>query len=394
MNCLRYRSNLVVLAPLLLILASGCYHAAPSSATTTSTLPEKLAQVDFSSSPKTIVLQRIMQVGQSGPEMILGQNIGCASNPTNELKLELMKLESLSPDCKRPLLIGLDYGWGDMDPEAIREANKILIDHWLRGGLVTLNFDPGNPRTLKPDPTDNSPVDLRRVILPGTPENREFSYQLRIVAQGLKELQRAGVVVLWRPFHEPNGGWFWWCAHDQATGTWTTPEHYRLLWEYTYRELTQGYRLNNLIWVYSPASMNSSEMKPTDMYYPGDDCVDLIGVDLYTDSFSLETFDAQNGFNRLRKFKKPLAICELGSRRLDGSFNAHQAFEAILEYCPDAKYVLFWHSWNEGGKRIPMALIDCLDAKQLLADSRALTLAPSTDSSSKDTGRNAEARAE
>jgi hypothetical protein len=41
-----------------------------------------------------------------------------------------------------------------------------------------------------------------------------------------------------------------------------------------------------------------------------------------------------------------------------------------------------------------MALIDCLDAKQLLADSRALTLAPSTDSSSKDTGRNAEARAE
>lgn len=392
MYCCQYRSNLVALASFSLLLASGRYQTDPSSDIVTSTVTENLVQVDFSNSPKAFVLQRIMQVGQSGPEMILGQNIGCASNPITELKNELMKLETLSTERKRPLLIGLDYGWGDMDPEAIRQANKILIDHWNRGGLVTLNFDPGNPRTLKPDPTDNSPVDLGRVILPGTAENRQFSYQLRIVAQGLKELQRAGVVVLWRPFHEPNGGWFWWCAHDQATGTWTSPEHYQLLWKYTYRELTDGYRLNNLIWVYSPAAMNSAEIKPTDMYYPGENFVDLIGVDLYTDSFSRESIDAQSGFALLRKFRKPLAICELGSRRLDGSFNAHNAFEAILEYCPDAKYVLFWHSWNEGSKRIPMALIDCLDTKRLLADPRALTLSPTTARSPADTERNAENR--
>jgi len=390
----RYRSTFVAFASLSLLLTSGCSQTDSSSAIVTATLPENLVQVDFPNDPKAIVLQQIVRVGQDGPEIILGQNIGCASNPSIELQNELIKLESLSPERKRPLLIGLDYGWGDMDAEAIRQANKILIDHWHRGGLVTLNFDPGNPSTLKPDPTDNSPVDLSRLILPGTPENRQFNYQLRIVAQGLKELQRAGVVVLWRPFHEPNGGWFWWCSHDETTGNWTSPEHYRLLWEYTYRELTDGYRLSNLIWIYSPAAMNSAEIKPTDVYYPGDDRVDLIGVDIYTDSFTQESIDARNGFTLLRKFKKPLAICELGSRRLDGSFNAHKAFEAILEHCPDAKYVLFWHSWDEGSKRIPMALIDCLEARQLLADSRALTISPTITSSSKKNRINTDERAE
>jgi hypothetical protein len=34
--------------------------------------------------------------------------------------------------------------------------------------------------------------------------------QLDLIAEGLLELKAAGVVVLWRPFQEMNGGWFWW----------------------------------------------------------------------------------------------------------------------------------------------------------------------------------------
>ena len=330
----------------------------------------------YSGTPKGEVLQRLQRVGTERPEMILGQNIGCTCNSIAELENAIIEMRNLTDSKRIPQMIGIDYGWGDMNADDIRNANRILIDHWKRGGLITINFDPGNPTTGKPDPNDVTPFDLRRITLPGTAENLHFNRQLRIVAEGLGQLQRAGVTVLWRPIHEPNGGWFWWCSHDEATKTWTPPEHYKTLWQYIHHELTVGYGLNNLIWVYSPASMANEWIRPTDLYYPGDKFVDIIGVDLYTDSFTPDSFDAQKGFTALRKFGKPLAICEFGSHRLDGTFDAHLGFEAALRLCPDAKYILFWHSWNDGSKRIPMAIVDSLNGNKLLADPRALTLTP------------------
>ena len=376
MDLVLCRTRLLILLFWTSISCFGCQSSDQEESFNRVSLMKIASPIKYAGTAKGQVLQRIVNVGQQTPQIILGQNIGGTCNPISHLEQEITKLEELSPDRKRPMMLGIDYGWGDMNADEIRKANKILIDHWNRGGLITINFDPGNPLTGKPDPNDTTRVDLRRVTLPGTQENRHFSRQLQIVAQGLRELQRAGVVVLWRPIHEPNGGWFWWCSHDEATDEWTSPEHYRQFWEYIYRELTQGYGLDNLIWVYSPASMAYSAIRPTDMYYPGDEYVDMIGIDLYTDSFTRDSFNAQQGFTALRKFNKPLAICEIGSHRLDGSFNAHHALEAVLAYCPDAKYVLFWHSWNDGPKRLPMALVDCMDAAKVINDPRAITLSP------------------
>lgn len=371
-----YRSRLLIFLFWISIHCSGCHSTEPEESFSQGPRTDLIIPVKHAGTATGKLLQRIHQVGTESPQIILGQNIGATCNSVSQLQLEIEKIEKLSADRKRPILLGIDYGWGDMNADDIRQANKLLIDHWNRGGLITINFDPGNPVTGKPDPNDTTRVDLRRVTLPGTAENRHFSEQLRIVAHGLRELERAGVVVLWRPIHEPNGGWFWWCSHDESTGEWTSPEHYQLLWEYIYRELTLGYGLSNLLWVYSPASMAYSKIRPTDLYYPGDEFVDIIGVDIYTDSFTRESFDAQRGFSNLRKLNKPLAICELGSHRLDGTFNAHQALEAVFDFCPDAKYVLFWHSWNDGPKRLPMALVDCLDADKVVNDPRVLTLSP------------------
>ncbi|MBN8602001.1 MAG: hypothetical protein J0M26_13290 [Planctomycetes bacterium] len=391
MRSASYRPQLLTCLFWTVISCVGCYTTEPPADFAQGSHTSWTVPVKYSGTEKGTVLQRLMNVGLQRSEIILGQNIGATCNSIADLEREIEKLEELSDDRKRPMLIGIDYGWGDMNADEIRKANKILIDHWNRGGLITINFDPGNPVTGKPDPNDTTRVDLRRVTLPGTEENRHFSRQLRIVATGLRELQRHGVVVLWRPIHEPNGGWFWWCSHDESTDEWTSPEHYRLFWEYIHRELTVGYGLNNLVWVYSPASMAYSAIRPTDMYYPGDDYVDMIGIDLYTDSFTRESFNAQNGFTSLRKFNKPLAISEMGSHRLDGSFNAHHALDAIFDYCPDAKYVLFWHSWNDGPKRLPMALVDCIDADKVMNDPRALTLSPQFRSESTGTSTDKEA---
>lgn len=61
------------------------------------------------------------------------------------------------------------------------------------------------------------------------------------VGAALQELQNQGVTVLWRPFHEFDGKWFWWCKGG--------PEYFVRLWQLMYRHFTQDLGLNNLIWV-------------------------------------------------------------------------------------------------------------------------------------------------
>ena len=348
----------------------GCSAEMDSSSETS--FRKLVVPVQYRGSPRGEVIKRLCATGSERSEILLGQNIGCTSDGTVALRDSLKAVSSLNRDGSYPAVIGIDYGWGEMDRESIRAANRLLIAHWQRGGLITINFDPGNPLTGIPDPNDITPIDVYRLCEPGTEENDNFARQLETVAEGLQELQRAGVVVLWRPIHEPNGGWFWWCSHDPDSNRWTSPKEYRFLWKYIHRELTKTHGLDNLLWVYSPAAMVDSSIRPTDWYYPGDDYVDVIGIDLYTDQLDRAHIDARGGYSRLRKFEKPMALCEIGGRKHDGSMDTHACLEAVLECCPDAKYMLFWHSWGPAGNRSRVAIPDCRNPKKIMNDPRAL----------------------
>ena len=71
-----------------------------------------------------------------------------------------------------------------------------------------------------------------------------WMHELDILAAGLGELQDAGVVVLWRPFHEVNGDWFWWGGKK--------PETFIRVWRHMFDYFTKTKKLNNLLWVYGP----------------------------------------------------------------------------------------------------------------------------------------------
>jgi mannan endo-1,4-beta-mannosidase len=88
------------------------------------------------------------------------------------------------------------------------------------------------------------------------------------MAGKLKQVQDAGVPILFRPLHEAEGGWFWWGAE----GPEPCVELYRLL----YDKFTNEYGLNNLIWVWTSYDYETSEA-----WYPGDDVVDIAGYDKY-----------------------------------------------------------------------------------------------------------------
>ena len=68
--------------------------------------------------------------------------------------------------------------------------------------------------------------------------------ELDQLAAGLEELKEAGVVVIWRPFHEMNGDWFWWGAKP--------PAEFVKVWRHMFDYFTNTKQLDNLLWAYGP----------------------------------------------------------------------------------------------------------------------------------------------
>ncbi len=119
-----------------------------------------------------------------------------------------------------------------------------------------------------------------------------------VIAGELKKFQTADVPVLWRPLHEASGGWFWWGAKGA--------EPFKELWRVLYDRLTNYHQLHNLIWVYA----GTDSIHPD--WYPGDQYVDIVGLDIYTDptaSLSGNWGNAQTAFNG----KKMVALTETGN---------------------------------------------------------------------------------
>lgn len=128
--------------------------------------------------------------------------------------------------------------------------------------------------------------------------SQDFKLLLRdidAIALQLKKLAKAGVPVLWRPLHEADGGWFWWGAKG--------PLPYKTLWRLMFDRLTNRHKLHNLIWVANVVKI---------AWYPGDDVVDIVGVDAYppdvADPLS-GTWEELQGYFMGRKL---LAITEFG----------------------------------------------------------------------------------
>eukprot|EP01093_Parvamoeba_rugata_P008526 TRINITY_DN2426_c0_g3_i1.p1 TRINITY_DN2426_c0_g3~~TRINITY_DN2426_c0_g3_i1.p1 ORF type:complete len:246 (-),score=49.57 TRINITY_DN2426_c0_g3_i1:121-858(-) len=115
-------------------------------------------------------------------------------------------------------------------------------------------------------------------IIPGGDQHEAYKQTLDKVADYFKEL--APMPVIFRPFHEHNGDWFWW-----GKGL-STEEEYIKLWQFTVEYLRDEKQVHNLIWAFSPdrSRTNIETFKEDYLYgYPGDDYVDIIGLDNYWD---------------------------------------------------------------------------------------------------------------
>lgn len=193
---------------------------------------------------------------------------------------------------------GINYRQNIVD-EAIRRHNE--------GFIITLMWHAVPPTQDEPVEfkdgiqSELTDAEWQELITPGTRLNERWKSQVDVIAWFLKQLRYANVPVVWRPYHEMNGDWFWGGKKEGANG-------YKKLYQMLFDRFVNFHGLNNLIWVY-----NTNEFKPGvdrfDKYYPGDNFVDILTTDVYTQGFDKENY------NQLLALagKKPIALGEVGA---------------------------------------------------------------------------------
>lgn len=116
--------------------------------------------------------------------------------------------------------------------------------------------------------------DVVRRILPGGDLNPVFTGYLDLIVDFDRRLQEDDIPLLFRPFHENTGSWFWWGAGH------CTPQQFRQLFQYT-EEYLQGKGLHNILYVYSPGGGETKSEGDYGLTYPGNRAVDICGLDMY-----------------------------------------------------------------------------------------------------------------
>ncbi len=149
-----------------------------------------------------------------------------------------------------------------------------------------------------------SPEQWDELVTEGSELNDAWKLGADKIAGYLKELQDADIPVLWRPYHEMNGVWFWWCNHKGEQG-------FKRLWIMMYDYFTNHHQLNNLIWVWNtnaPRDIPGDEAWPYEDFFPGIDYVDILAADVYRNDYKQSHHDDLVAIAE----GKPIALGETG----------------------------------------------------------------------------------
>ncbi|MBL7858554.1 MAG: beta-mannosidase [Cyclobacteriaceae bacterium] len=167
----------------------------------------------------------------------------------------------------------------NLDSVNFRKMHRWIRDAYKRGGINTVSWHIENPVSKKSS-WDKTPA--VKDILPGGSAHTYFLRQLDLAADFLNACKSGStkIPIIFRPWHEHNGDWFWWGKGN------CSEEEYIQLWKFTVDYLRHTRKLHHLIYAFSPdrSRMDLNNAKESYAYgYPGDDYVDVIGLDNYRD---------------------------------------------------------------------------------------------------------------
>jgi mannan endo-1,4-beta-mannosidase len=251
-----------------------------------------------------------------------------------------------------PGLIGFDLGHielGDqknLDGVPFNKIREEAVNQYLRGGIVTLSWHLNNPCNISKTSWDVGDSTIVKSILQGGNAHRQFQSWLKIVADFINSIKTPSgirVPVIFRPWHENTGDWFWWGAK------WCTPQQYKSLWSLTVRSL-RAYGVNNVIYAYSPGGGITEQAYME--RYPGDNYIDILGVDIYqyTSDNSVFQKDIRNSFDYISRIGKEhhklIALTETGYQTIPESEWWTKVLMPAIDNYPIC-YVLLWRNAHD-----------------------------------------------
>ncbi len=185
----------------------------------------------------------------------------------------------------------------------IRQAHQ-------RGGINTISWHVDNP-VSGGNAWDNSTRAVEHIV-PGGAHHRRYIDYLDRVADFLESCRGDSgelIPIIFRPFHEHTGSWFWWGARH------ATDADYVKLWRFTVDHLRTTRGLKQLLFAFSPGGGDVDSEADYLFRYPGDDYVDVMGIDIYYDDDVASLLEPIQIMVRVaEKHDKPAALTEFGVR--------------------------------------------------------------------------------
>lgn len=311
--------------------------------------------------PKEDLLAALENASQQGTPLFGHQDdlmYGHTWNVTKEDDHSLERSDVLATGGAYPYILGLDLGWLEIDSDFNLDGNdfdlmrEAAVKHYERGGIVTLSWHLRNPLTGG-DTWDVSSDKVVESILPGGEKHEYFMGWLERVANyidSLKDSRGQRIPLIFRPWHEHTGGWFWW-----GTGI-CTAQQYNDLWKMTYNYLVVERKLDQLVWAISPNALYEN-FEQWEERYPGDEYVDIVGLDIYCPTnlpqeevlplFVEKTRYCLGSLDEFaKKHGKILALTETGYEGLTYDKWWTEVLAPAIEGIP-ISYLLVWRNTDE-----------------------------------------------
>lgn len=240
----------------------------------------------------------------AGNGIITGQHT--QTNPMEEISY-IENLTGKSPKLRGFELLAYspNINYEDASRACLDEVydNQNTLDTALRwaketDGILTFSFHwfsplGGRDKSFYAEHTD---FDTAKILEADSEERKAFFHDMDVIAEELKRFQEADIPVLWRPFHESDGTWFWWGAKGPSVAK----ELYKLMYEH----YTNVHHLDNLLWVWNCRTNDG---------YPGDEYVDVISVDIYLPEYTPTDYAAEyEALRRETTTTKVAALAEVG----------------------------------------------------------------------------------
>lgn len=329
-------------------------------------MPLATANPNASATAKAILNWFSDLPSRSDNRVVIGQ-FGSYGDGTSDVTAQNQLNKIFNASGVYPALTGMDYARWDNHPNHFNdftEPNEWMKQKWNEGYLISCSWHAWNPFTNSASSVAYQAYPLENLYTTGTAENTTWMSMLSYIADALEDLQNSGVVVIWRPLHECNGGWFWWHQSEPAS-------KYINLWRHMFNYFTNTRGLNNLLWLYNGNRNNNQWNRRVTYYYPGANYVDMVGYDVYLSRTTTRNEDPILA-NQWQEYSdcvatgKPVSWSEFGPTPSDSSgwqaapHDSTIVIRDIKALYPQVTMVQWWeYIWQLGNQaNIPQLLND------------------------------------